>query len=279
MVFIVMKVDIFTHFFIHNRKWYRTQHFLYYFLLWTKKWIKMSTFITIRIIFAVVFLFLLQILLKMGTLVTTQNLFIAIFLVKLNHSHRKYSRKSFTGGYSWSVSQTLGNLPFWVRKDANSVITLFANLDAETLCVPPFDVSLISLDTTHILPFYLLSNMNSHKNFKLFFSTGVPPYKMATCEMIPEDQAKAQEKSLNNFFRFQFWTLFVFASKHSDKCSKRVINPDWTSLVSGLLVVWPRHDLVQLWLTLGDLAKLRSQARIEVKLLVLTVTWSSPTMP
>ena len=34
---------------------------------------------------------------KMGTLVRTQNIFIAISLVKLNHSHRKYS---FTGGYS-----------------------------------------------------------------------------------------------------------------------------------------------------------------------------------
>ena len=29
----------------------------------------------------------------MGTLVRTKNLFIAIYLVKLNHSHRKYSRK------------------------------------------------------------------------------------------------------------------------------------------------------------------------------------------
>ena len=32
---------------------------------------------------------------KMGTLVRTKNIFIAISLVKLNHSHRKYSRKKF----------------------------------------------------------------------------------------------------------------------------------------------------------------------------------------
>ena len=31
----------------------------------------------------------------MATLVRTKNLFIAISLVKLNHSHRKYSRKKF----------------------------------------------------------------------------------------------------------------------------------------------------------------------------------------
>ena len=31
----------------------------------------------------------------MGTLVRTKNLFIAISLVKLNHSHRKYSREKF----------------------------------------------------------------------------------------------------------------------------------------------------------------------------------------
>ena len=31
----------------------------------------------------------------MGTLVRTKNLFIAISLVKLNHSHKKYSRKKF----------------------------------------------------------------------------------------------------------------------------------------------------------------------------------------
>ena len=36
-----------------------------------------------------------QISLKMGTLVRTKNIFIAISLVKLNHSHRKYSRKKF----------------------------------------------------------------------------------------------------------------------------------------------------------------------------------------
>ena len=36
-----------------------------------------------------------QISLKMGTLVRTKNVFIAISLVKLNHSHRKYSRKKF----------------------------------------------------------------------------------------------------------------------------------------------------------------------------------------
>ena len=54
-----------------------------------------STFITIKTIFAAAFLFYPQILLKVGTLVNTQHLFIAISLVKLNHSHRKYSRKKF----------------------------------------------------------------------------------------------------------------------------------------------------------------------------------------
>ena len=53
----------------------------------------MSTFITIKTIVAAAFLFQLQILLKMGTLVRIKNLFMTISLVKLNHSHRKYSRK------------------------------------------------------------------------------------------------------------------------------------------------------------------------------------------
>ena len=54
---------------------------------------KKSTFVTIKTIFAAAFF--LQILLKVGTLVKTQHLFIAISLVKLNHSHRKYSRTKF----------------------------------------------------------------------------------------------------------------------------------------------------------------------------------------
>ena len=48
-------------------------------ILWIKKQVKMSIFVTMRVIFAVAFFFWLQILLKMGTLVRTKNLYSHFF--------------------------------------------------------------------------------------------------------------------------------------------------------------------------------------------------------
>ena len=61
--------------------------------------------------------------------VRTQNLFIFISLVKLIHSHRKYSRKPFSGGDSRSVIYSPPPLPLRQLPQVDIVVLSHSHYD------------------------------------------------------------------------------------------------------------------------------------------------------
>ena len=72
-----------------------------FFLLWMKKWVKNSTFITIETIFEAAYLFQPEILLNMVFLARTKKFFLSLTLVKLSIYIKNIVKNDFSVEYSW----------------------------------------------------------------------------------------------------------------------------------------------------------------------------------
>ena len=159
----------------------------------------------------------------MGTLVRTKNFFIAISLVKLNHSHRKYSRKRC---YRRSVKamtcvpSELGSYPLDIAyHPMDELLKLCNSLKSNSPCLHKLIV--------HIFKFEITMQTSHSSHLTVLFSKSIANTWTCSQKGSPPHSSNHQMNWYHSLGHQMFWNYSFNSASPSDhhRCDRYILKP------------------------------------------------------